>query len=94
MAVPERYVDVQRSSTKLDNNEPKWCTIFYILLLIVARGSVICWGTILQAGKSWVRDPTRAINIINFPIPSGCIRNWELLSLRNEYQKQKNVCGE
>jgi hypothetical protein len=46
-----------------------------------ARGSVVGWGSMLQAGRSQVRDPMKGMIFINLP---------------NEYQKQKNnnVSGE
>jgi hypothetical protein len=45
-------------------------------------------GTMLQAGRSWVRDPMKWMIIFNIPNLSGRTRPW--VSLRNEYQKQKN----
>jgi hypothetical protein len=36
-----------------------------------ARGSVVGWGTILQAGKLRVRVPIRWIFFVNLPNPSS-----------------------
>jgi hypothetical protein len=32
-----------------------------------ARGSVVDWGTMLQAGRSWVRFPMRSLDVSNCP---------------------------
>jgi hypothetical protein len=40
--------------------------------IIGARGSVVCWGTMLEAGRSPVRFPMRSLNFFNFPNPSSC----------------------
>jgi hypothetical protein len=51
-------------------------------------GIVEGWGTILQAGRSWVRFLMRSLNFFNLPNPSSC--NMSLGSTqshnRNEYQ--------
>jgi hypothetical protein len=55
-----------------------------------ARGSVVGWSTMLQAGRSWVRVLTRTLNFFNLPNPSGRTRpGVHSASKRNEYQKQK-----
>jgi hypothetical protein len=36
-----------------------------------ARGSVVGWGTTLQAGRSWVRIPMRSLDFFNWPNPSS-----------------------
>jgi hypothetical protein len=36
-----------------------------------ARGSVVGWGTMLQAERSWVRFPTRLLDFFNLPNPSS-----------------------
>jgi hypothetical protein len=41
-----------------------------------ARGSVVGWGTTLQAGRSRGRVPMRSLNFFNLPNP--CSRNMVL----------------
>jgi hypothetical protein len=36
-----------------------------------ACGSVVCWGTMLEAGKLWVRLPPRLFNFFNWHNPSS-----------------------
>jgi hypothetical protein len=53
-------------------------------ILIGARGSVVGWGTMLQAGKSWVRVPMRW-NFSSFQSHYGI--GVDSASSRNEYQE-------
>jgi hypothetical protein len=48
------------------------------------------WGTVLQAGRLWVRDPIRSIYLI---LPAALGPGVHSASNRNECQKQKNVSG-
>jgi hypothetical protein len=47
----------------------KLCVL--LLMLRGSRGSVVGWGTMLQAGRSRVRVPMRWIFFFNLPIPSS-----------------------
>jgi hypothetical protein len=50
------------------------------------NGSVVGWGTMLQAGRSWVRIPIRWTFSTDLILPAA-LRSWGLLTLnRNEYQ--------
>jgi hypothetical protein len=49
--------------------------IHFLLLpeiLARARGSVVGWGTMLQAGRLWARVPMRLLDFFNWPNPSSC----------------------
>jgi hypothetical protein len=46
-----------------------------------ARSSVIVWGTMLQAGRSWVRFPLRSLNFSIYLILPAVIWSWGRLSL-------------
>jgi hypothetical protein len=46
--------------------------IFYMLMLR-ARGSIVGWGTMLQAGRSPVRVPVE-VEFFNLPNPSSCTK--------------------
>jgi hypothetical protein len=37
-----------------------------------AHGSIVGWGTMLQAARSWVRFPVRSQDFFNWPNPSSC----------------------
>jgi hypothetical protein len=50
------------------------------------RGSVVGWGTMLQAGRSRVRVPMRWI-FFNWPNPSSTMALESTHSNRNEYQE-------
>jgi hypothetical protein len=43
----------------------------YIRRIWGARGCVVGWGTVLQAGRSGVRFPIRLLNFVNWPYPSS-----------------------
>jgi hypothetical protein len=46
-----------------------------------AHSSIAGLGTILQAKRSWARDPMRSMNFFNLRNPSNRTRTWGLLSL-------------
>jgi hypothetical protein len=54
-----------------------------------ARGGVVGWGTILQAGRSWVQFPMRSLDFFNLPNPSSrtVAPGVDSASDRNEYQE-------
>jgi hypothetical protein len=45
--------------------------IFVIWIFVYIHSSVVGWGTVLQAGRSRVRVPTRSLDFFNLPIPSS-----------------------
>jgi hypothetical protein len=51
---------------------------FFINRKVYARGSVVGCGTMLQAGRSWVRFPMRSLNCFNLPTPSSHTTTLEL----------------
>jgi hypothetical protein len=53
--------------TKNLNTKIRRCT----QILVGARGSVICWGTTLQARTSRVTFPTRSLDFFNSPNPTS-----------------------
>jgi hypothetical protein len=58
----------------------------YIKIVPGARGSVVGWGTMLQAGRSWVRVPMRW-NFSSFQPHYGVHPGVHSASNRNEYQE-------
>jgi hypothetical protein len=71
-----------------------WDCCLYILFLseafMEARGSVIGWGSKLQAGRSRVRNLIRSLDFFNLTNSSAALRSGVYpASKRNEYQKQK-----
>jgi hypothetical protein len=67
---------------------PIYCQAAYILEILRVssgilgtHGSVVGWGTVLQAGRSWVGVPVMSQNFFNLPNPPSCTRSWGLLSL-------------
>jgi hypothetical protein len=61
------------------------CIFWYILFQLGARSSVVGWGILLQAGRSWVRFLMRSLDLLNLPDPSSC--RGDSVSNRNEYQE-------
>jgi hypothetical protein len=55
-------------SSHVKNNN---LTHYYIIIIIItaARRSVVVGGTMLQAGKLWVRAPMSSFNYLNLPNP-------------------------
>jgi hypothetical protein len=54
--------------------------------MLGARGSVVSWGTMLQAGRSQFPVPMRLLDFFNLP-QAHCGRSVDSDSNRNQYQK-------
>jgi hypothetical protein len=52
-----------------------------------SHGSVVGWGTMLQARRSRIRDPMRSMKFFYLPNPSSHTRPWSVLSLLTEISK-------
>jgi hypothetical protein len=71
---------------------------FYWLLKYgtIAHGSVVGWNTVLQAGRSRVRVPMKALIFLSvyLILPAAPGPGVYSVANRNEYQKQKNLGSE
>jgi hypothetical protein len=50
-----------------------------------ARGSIVGWGIMLQAGRSRVRLPMRSVGFVNWPNPSSRTIALGRLSLQQKW---------
>jgi hypothetical protein len=87
-----RVHKIPTSVSILSQNDPVYTIPFYLSKIyfdIIARGRVVSWGTILQAGRSRVRVPMRWFFFFNLPNPSsrtkalGLTRPLTEMSIRN-----------
>jgi hypothetical protein len=61
-----------------------------------ARGSVVGWGTMLQAGRSRIQFPIRSLILFNWPNPSSCtvaLGSTQLLTEMNTRNLPGGKCG-
>jgi hypothetical protein len=59
---------------------------------IGVRGSVLGWGTVLQSGRSRVRNAMNSLNFFNLLNPSGSTRPCELLSFFKKVILEAEKC--
>jgi hypothetical protein len=90
MFVPPQTVGIALSVQRLAGHQKNRCSI-PVGYRLFSRGSVVRWGTMLQAWRSWVRDSI--MNAFFFSIylilPAALGPGVYSASNRNEYQKQK-----
>jgi hypothetical protein len=73
-------------------------SLLLLLLLLGARGSVVGWGTMLQAGRSRVRFPVRSLDTKHTPTIPTCVFQWLqrrrfLVTLTLQKALQPPTCG-
>jgi hypothetical protein len=68
----QMFVD-SRQKSRMSLLFASCCALLYsIIILQGARGSVVGWGTMLQAGRSQVRIPMRSLNyLIDLTLPAA-----------------------
>jgi hypothetical protein len=63
----------------------RFSTKFYFSMNCLPRGSVVGWGTMLQAGRSRVRYPTRSLGFSLDPILPAALWPWGRLSPKQKW---------
>jgi hypothetical protein len=62
-----------------------FCSVFTISKDMGARGIVVGWGTMPQAGRSWLRFPMRSLDFSVDPILQAALWPWSRLSLKQKW---------